>query len=313
MELLANSSKYTIAKGFINGRDSNARTVFGLFLAATSGEGIAYLREIFSYEPIDTAASWETLLALLEDPRVPDRDAELIRYEHELHEFIDINRLFYSTKGHLDAKQIERKISYFCSDILNISAITFLELSEVGPGDLYALFPSLKESTDTPATDDNEERADDRDTEKLTSDDMAGGEPSDDDEEGEIFVACEPVLDPVTGVALNDLQVGDVVACHLPETSTFYKFFMRGYPRFDGTLNGIITGIQLDEYGTATVALKLADGVSGALRLSGKVRIKMLAKGADVKKSTLSMEVVLAFSSVVVFLGIMGVLLYKLS
>lgn len=313
MELLSASSKYTIAKGFINGRDGSSRSVFALFVAAVSASGTAYLKELFTYETIDTEAPWETLLAMLEAPKPQDRDADLARYEHEFHEFIDINRPFYSTKGHLDAKQIERKISYFCSDILDISAITFLDLSEVGAADLYALFPSLMESANAPAKTGAEAAADDRDEEKLTSSDVVSSEPLSDEEKGEIFAACEPVLDPVSGVALSDLQIGDVVACRLPETSTFYKFCMRGYPKFDGTLSGVITGIHLDEYGTATVALKLADGVSGALRLSGKVRIKILAKGADVKRTTLSIEVVLAFSSVIVFLGIMGVLLYKLS
>lgn len=312
MEFHIGSTQVTIAKGFINGRDRSGRSVYGLFIAAVSSEKLEYLKELFSYEQIDTAAAWETLVALLETPSSPNADADLVRYGRELHEYIDIHRLFQTTKGQLDAKQIERKISYFCSDILDVSAITFLELSEVSPGELHGLFPSLK---DPPEPEQHGETAADAPDFGEPDAEAKDGESGEDERENEIFVACEPVLDPVSGVALSELVVGDIVACRLPETSAFYKFFTSGHPKFDGRLNGTITGIQLNEYGTATVALKLADGISGALRLSGTVRIKLLAKGVDRVDTTPQspLEIVLALSSVVVFLGIMAVLLYKLS
>ena len=307
MDSFAGSGKCTIAKGFINGRDPSGTPVYGLFIAAASREKLEYLDQLFSYEQMDTNAPWEELIGLLGRPRMHEADSPLARYEKGLHDFIDIHRLFQSTKGHLDPKQIERKISYFCADMLDVNAITFLELSEVEPENLKALFPSLRETEEQPDVPEPEAKGGEADEES--------GESAVDAADGEIFVACEPILDPVSGVALNDLQIGDVVACRLPEDSSFYKFFANGFPNFDGNLRGIITGIQLNEHGIATVALKLADGVSGALRLSGKVRIKLLAKGEEARRAGAqpSLEVILAFSSIVVFLGIMGVLLYKLS
>lgn len=309
MDFNVDSSKYTIAKGFINGRDPSGRSVYGLFIVAASSKKLVYSKELFAYEPIDADASWEILIALLERPKLLEKDPQLALYEKELHEFIDIRRLFQDAKSRLDPKGIERNISYFCSDTIDLSAITFLEILDIGENDLYALIPSIaaqeKDNQDTPEEDSEEGNSNaEEDTEQQA-----------DEDENEIFISCEPVLDPVSGVALSDLMIDDIVACRLPEESSFYKFFANNYPEFDGILNGVITGIRMNEHGTATVALKLAEGISGALRLSGKVRIMLIAKGEDRNKDSQQsyVEVFLALASVVVFLSIMGVLLYKLS
>lgn len=299
------NERHTLAKGFINGRDQSGRPVYGLFVAAASPTDLIYASEMFSYDQVDADASVEIIQSLLETSKTSEKTPQIVHYEKEFHQFMEISRLFQNTKGYLDAKDIERKISYFCSDTLGFSAITFLEMNEVASGELLAIFPFLlredekkKEVESGPSEGEDENGA------------KSGGA-----KDGVVFVACEPVLDPVSGIALNDLMIGDVIVCRLPEDSSFYKFFSGSRPEFDGILRGVITGIQLGEYGIATVAIELSEGISGALRISGKVRIKRLAtvsNSSDDSKNA-SIEMLLAISSVVVFLSVMGVLLYKLS
>lgn len=294
--------KYTMAKGFINGRDSVGCSIYGAFLGVSTADRLLYLGEIFSYAPIENDASWADLLVLIEGTDREAADDALAHYANELHEFIDIHGLLERGKRVLDTKETERKISYFFSDILNVNAVTFLELTTVEEGELYTLMPSLRASG-APG-----ETAEESEPEEARALEQAAGS-------DEIFIRCEPVLDPVAGIAVNDLKIGNVVACKIPEDSSFYKFLKNSHPGFDGVIAGEITGVQLNEYGTAVVALHLSDGVAGALKLSGKVRVKMIGETAASPDAAgrFSAEIVAACVAVALFLVIMGVLLYLLT
>ncbi|MDL2263529.1 hypothetical protein LJC31_02645 [Synergistaceae bacterium OttesenSCG-928-I11] len=312
MQWTAETNKFVIAKGFVDARDAGSRSVYGAFVSASGYQKTLYFKEIFSNDPIDRALSWPELLATLNDESVqPPANSVLAHYRKEFHEFIDIQRLLEYGRGRMDAKEIERKISYFCSDALDLSAIIFLELTTVSEGDLRSLMPFLPEKFG--GTEKKTEKKQDESDDSDDDDSQDTEEGEDEKEQSEIFLSCEPVLDPVSGVAISDLSVGDLIEAKLPETSSYYQFFTNKYPAFNGMIEGEITGIKVNEYDVAVVALKLADGISGALKLSEKVRIKRLAtkEPFDPSESTrISVEIVFAILSVAVFLVVMGVLLY---
>jgi hypothetical protein len=313
MDLIADTNKFVIAKGFIDGKDASGRPVHGLFISASACQKILYFKEIFTNEPIDRTLPWPALLAMLNDENADmQTNHALARRGKEFHEFVVTNRLLEYGRGHMDAKDIERRISYFCSNSLDLSAVTFLDLTTVEEDDLYALMPFISEQSGAP---DEEEH---------------GGEPGADigedrgvfgDEEetpGEVFIACEPVLDPVSGVAISGLSVGDTIVTRLPETSSFYQFLVNKNPAFDGNIEGDITGVRMNEYDMAVVAVKLADGISGTMKLSESVRVKRVERLTDgaalpPEKARISTEVIFAALSVAIFLMIMGFLMYKIN
>ncbi len=311
MEWTTETDKFAVVRGFIDARDPNSRLVYGAFALVSGYQKTLYFKEIFTNDPIDRTLSWPELLAILNDEnREPVENSILAHYKKEFHDFIDLQRLLEYGRNRLDAKEIERKITYFCSDALGLSAITFLDLTMVGEKEMLALLPFLSE---------NFEPTEDNDTETPGDDDDPNGdeiENTDEDEgekeKNEIFLACEPVLDPISGVAMNNLSLGDRIAARLPETSSIYQFFINQYPAFDGIIEGEIKDLRINEYDTAIVALKLADGISGTLKLSGKVRIKRLTAGKSASSGNahFSMEIIFAALGMVIFLAAMGVLLY---
>ncbi len=314
MEWTTETDKFVVAKGFIDARDPNARMVYGAFVTVSGYQKPLYFREIFTNDPIDRTLSWPELLAILNDEKKePPENSILAHYKKEFHDFIDLQRLLEYGRGRLDVKEIERRITYFCSDALDLSAITFLDLTTVGEKELLTLMPFLSEKLDP--TEGNDEKDPD-DDDASSSDDSTDTEKGDEEQEqNEIFLSCEPVLDPISGVAVNDLSIGDLIAAKLPETSTFYRFFTNQYPAFDGVIEGRITGIKTNEYNTAVVALKLADDISGTLKLSGKIRIKRLAAGESVVPpgaAHFPAEIVFAALGVAVLLIVMGILLYAI-
>lgn len=304
--------KYMIVKGFVNGRDANARSVYGVFVSASAPRNLLYLKEYFTYDPMDTDLPWSALFPMLDNPSgIRDPDSALAKYEKQFHSFADIQRIFESGRGRVDSKDLERKITYFCSDVLGLSVITFVEMTNVSKEDLLSLMPFLEEKLEKEnaeaAPGEEPEDDNDLDTESLLEKLQEGDE--------EIFISCEAVLDPISGVAINDLTIGDIVACKLPTTSSLYAMFSNQHPEFDGVIEGEITGMKLNEYGTAVVALKLANGVSGAIKLSGKVRIKRFAHSDAIRKrefSNVSLEMIFAAAGVIVFLIMMAVLLYSI-
>jgi hypothetical protein len=272
MDLTTETNKFVIAKGFIEGRDAAGRSVYGLFISASGYQKTLYFREIFTNDPIDRAQPWPALLALLNDESAQQPTSpSLSKYKGEFHNFAAANRLFEHGRGHMDPREIEHKISYFCSHVLNLSAVTFLELTTVMEDDLSALIPFISEQSD-----DAERREKETDVNAEEDDDESQDLEKNDEQEtrSEIFIACEPVLDPVSGIATGKLSVGDAIMTRLPETSSFYQFLTSENPSFDGIIEGNVTGIRINEYDVATVAVKLADGISGALKLSGSVRVK---------------------------------------
>jgi translation initiation factor IF-1 len=102
----------------------------------------------------------------------------------------------------------------------------------------------------------------------------------------DLVIRCEPVLDPVNGIAANELGIGESVLAKLPQDSVFFKLLSRNVPDFNGIITATVTGILMNELGTSNISLSLSDGVTGLMKMSGKVRIKVAPKQGDAKKNT---------------------------
>jgi hypothetical protein len=287
-----------VAKCRIDAKDASGSEVRGFYMCVANAREVEYDGALFSRDAIDSEAPLSELLSALEAPRSPERPKELERYENALKDYINTSRLFQNEKNLNDPKTLERKITYFCTSALSLSAISFLEITSMSRNELYLSMPSLKRE-DEPEK--NEERNE--------TEGQADKDASDDSAPRDVAVACDPVLDPVAGVAAGDLSVGDAICCKLREESVFYSLMARASPGFKGVVSGDITAIRVNETGSATLALKLSDGVIGALKLNGSVRIKVLSRkeqdGTSPGKSPFRLDVLLAVSGIALFLLVM--------
>ncbi|MDR1884971.1 MAG: hypothetical protein LBQ56_01760 [Synergistaceae bacterium] len=290
--------KYTLAKGFIHGRDASFSPVYGAFICLSAAERTNYVSAIFVTELIDPETSLADLMARLGGPRPDDED--LARYETELCEYINISRIFQGEYNALDGKVIERKISYFCTDSLQLSAITFVDLMSVGEDDLDSLAPSLSAYLEVK----HEKESDSEDEDDFEGRHEGGAE--------SVYIACEPVLDPVQGVAVSELAPGDVVFCRIPNESSFYLLLKNNSPNFDGTVTGDVTGVKINEFGSSVVSLTMADGVYAAMKMAGTVRIKLKSKGAQAAVPGGVPDVLIAVGGIALFLCILGAVIYIL-
>ncbi len=311
MELTAETDKYVVIKGFIDAREHNSNQVYGAFVSASGYQNTLYLRETFTNDPIDRTLSWPDLLEMLSDKNAePPVESTLAFYKEKFHNFANIQHLLEYGRGRMAPKDLERKVSYFCSTI-GLSALTFLEMTTMSKEDLFILMPCLSEEQGQTEKK-NEKNQEDNDS--ASEDDFTSAEEDDEGkEQDDIFLACEPVLDPISGTAISSLTVGDMIAVKLPEASSYYQFFTNKYPEFDGIIDGKVTGVKVNEYGAAVVALKLADGISGTLKLSEKVRIKRLLTGVPLHSSgsaDFPAEIIFAGLGVAAFLIALAVLLH---
>jgi hypothetical protein len=296
--------KCVIIKCTINGKDASGGPVYGLFMCVVDSEELLYEGEIFSSSPLDAEASLSEIYALLISPRPDIRVESLSKYEEELGRFIRTSRMFQNEKNLNDPKALEHKITYFCTSTLSLNSISFLEINEMTRGEIYLIIPSLKKNDESDGDDAPEEIS-------LIVEDGKSGEGGLPD----VVVACDPILDPVLGVAVGDLALGTIIRCKLREGSIFYSLMENASPDFDGTVTGDVTAVSVSELGSAVVALKLSEGVTGAMKLAGSVRVKIVSKPAPAvaPHKRPSVEIVLATAGVIVFLCILAALMRFLS
>jgi len=288
----------------INGKDASGAPLYGFFMCVVDSGDLVYDGELFAREPIDTEASLSEILAMMNSPRPEARSEDLAKYESELAALIKTSRMFQSEKSLSDQKALEHKITYFCTSVLSLNAISFLEIDEMSRKDLYLIMPSLNKKEGRENDGDEDEKA-----VAATKDESRDGELPD------VVVACDPILDPVAGVAVGDIAVGTVVRCKLKEGSVFYNLMANASSGFDGKVTGDVTGVSVSDLGLATVAMKLSEGVTGAMKLAGTVKIKVVSKPEreEAPKKRPGMEIVLAIGGVIVFLCLMALLLHFLT
>lgn len=301
---------YVIVKGFIDARDAQSRSVYGAFVSASSHQKTEYLRLLFTLAPIDKEMPWSRLIEFLSSDAASPSDPELAQYTDSLSAHFRIHRILEKGRAHLDAKDLERKISAYCSQSLGLSAVAFVDVSEVDERELLELIPDVFAPAEEP------------EVEWGTSDKTGGepeGEPSGESAGGsskepeEIYLACDPVLDAMNGAAASSLVLGDAIDVKLPPDSMYFAFMKQNDPGFRGIASAEVMGVKLDEYGAAVVALRIAEGVSGALRISESVKLKRSERRSDFVTfgaRTTSPELILAAFGIAVFLVLIAVFLY---
>jgi hypothetical protein len=294
-----------IAKCSINGKDAGGAQIYGLILAAADARDLLYTGALFSRDAIDGEAPLSEIYALVNAARPEVRSEELGKYESQVCDYIATSRIFQNEKNFNDIKSLEHKITYFCLTALSLNAITFLDLTRMNRTDLELTLPALKRAA---------ERAEAESEERAEDEAKAAAEK---DGDLDVVVACEPVLDPVAGVAIGDLVIGDTICCRLKADSVYYTLMKKASPDFDGVVTGEISGIQTSATGAATVALKLSDEITGALKLAGTVRVKTVRRAVSLTpegtKLPRPVQAALAVGGLIVFLCLMALLLHFFS
>lgn len=196
-------------------------------------------------------------------------DAALLHFAARLESFLTENKLLQSSAKSMNNKPIEQQVNHFCAEELHLRSVSFVDIAVASDADLPPFSTPQNNEEKASEKPENEENIPDSDNEETTDTDAT---------DRELFVACESILDPVSGVAIGDLAAGDSIACRLPLDSIYFKLFVSRFPDFDGSVAGEVTGIRINELGTAIVGIDLAEGISGVLKLSGSVRVRLADK-----------------------------------
>lgn len=266
MDLAAHA--YVIVKGYIDAKDDRGRTMYGTLLGVVSRRDIKHLSVMFTREEISKSTDWSELLFMHEERnKTTDRDPLLVHHEEELHKFLSSSTILNGIAKNHNTKQAEQAISRYCTEQLQLKAVSFVEFMDASDNDIRLFDKSEEEKPEEAPADASPE---------VTREEVMESAPGQKNE-NELFIRCDPILDPVNGIAMNDLKLGDYVFGKLAEDSVFYKMLQKNLATFDGIVSAQVTGILVNELGTATVSLALSEGVTGIMKLSGKVRIRVAA------------------------------------
>ena len=210
-----------------------------------------------------------------------------------------------------NAKQAEQSISRYCLESLQFKAVCFIEFYDANESDLKAFKKDAEKKKPPAKTGQAFSKAA---AEEKTSEEPKPA-PSKENAASDVFVRCDPVLDPVNGVAVSDLKPGDLIMGRLPVYSVFYKLIERNSQSFDGAVIAKISGVLGNDLGTSTISLELSDGVSGAMKLSSKVKVKL----AEIKKpdetygsKSIPAAIIFAGAGILLFIAVMLLLNYVL-
>ena len=269
-------SRYALITGFIDAKDEKQSSVYGIFLGLASPRDLKYFNTRFSHKQPGKDMPWFDLLSSLNAQRTDEPAEALLSMETRLGEYIDMSRLIQGVAKNRNLKPAEQSISRFCAEQLHLKAVTFAKFEAVGPAEVSRFLDEI-------AKDQEKKDGQPEETAPAPGDQNSETEDGGGEEAKDLFIKCEPILDPVKGVPISELSVGDLVYGKLPDDSVFLKLFIKRFPNFDGIMTGEVTGIFINELGTATVSLNMSDGISGLMKLSGKVRIKKAEKPQDEK------------------------------
>ncbi|MDR3164588.1 MAG: hypothetical protein LBU13_03335 [Synergistaceae bacterium] len=300
MEYDDKSTNCVVVTCRVEAKEALGGVMHGFYMCAMDSWDIKYDGALFSRDPIDTEAPFASLYAMLEAPRAEGRE-EMERYENGLKDYVRTSRLLQGWKNLSDPKGLEHKVTYFCTSVMSLNVISFLEVTEMSQDEFYLVIPSL------------EYKNKQENSEKPAEEGETSADESQDAVVPDVVISCDPVLDPVLGVAVGELSVGDIICCKLREDSVFFDLMVNALPNFNGVISGDIIAIQASEMGSIVISLKLSDGVVGAIKLAESVRLKVLSRKAlsetNVRKSLLRFDALLAIAGIVVFLFMMWLLL----
>lgn len=298
---------FIVVKGYIDAKDDQQRAVYGYFMGIASRRDMRYLRVAFGTDEVSKDTGYDELRTLLENHEKSEQTPVLERYEAELYKFFEVSRTLQGIVKNLNVKHAEQTISRFCTDDLQLKAVTFVDFVEATETYFSHFLPPEENAA--------AESAPPKEDEEPAKPGDAGGEER--KEPRDFVVRCEPVLDPVRGGAMAELAVGSYVCARLPEDSVFFKLFAKNFQGFDGIINAQVSGVLVNELGTATVSLQLADGVAGVMRMAGSVKVKLAADptaGSGRKRffnpQALPVEFVFGLAGIVILISVIWLIIY---
>ncbi|MDR0648997.1 MAG: hypothetical protein LBF92_06650 [Synergistaceae bacterium] len=257
---------YYVVQGYVDAKDDRGGNINGTFVSLVTRRDVMFTSVHFEHVEMEKATPWRDLLSVHEEARKnKGRDPLLSHQEEELRKFLESSLILANVAKNLNPKPAEQAVSRFCLDDLKLKAVCFVRFARAGDDDI-AFFQEEEPANDQAQQDaapPTETPAQERRT--LPQ-----------DERKDLLVRCEPILDPIAGVAMNELRDGDNLYCKLLVDSVIYKLLAKNNPRFDGVITATVTGIFTNELGTSTVSLSLSDGIAGFMKLSGKVRVMMV-------------------------------------
>jgi hypothetical protein len=309
---------YSIVKGYIDAKDDKGNTLCGTILSVVSRRDINYLSVMFSRDEVSKSMEWGELFSLhVNREKERGRDPVIIHHEEELFKYLSRGTVLNTVVKNRNTKQAEQAISRYCLEELHLKSVSFIEYFDASESDI-TLFAKEGGPASGVSTGGRDFVSPEKPKEAVAVVESVPDSVEEPKAKDEIIVRCEPVLDPVNGVAMNELSVGERVHVKLPENSVFFKLLSKNIPTFDGVINGAITGVLQNELGTATISLNLSDGISGVMKLSGKVRIKVAQntdnEGASRNKARdLSSALVFGAAGIIIVFSAIALLYYILN
>lgn len=305
---------YIIVKGYIDAKDERGSSIFGTILAVVSRRELKHVSVMFTHDESSKSLEWRDILSLHRNKvNERNRDALVVRNEDELFKYLSHGSILNNIAKNYNAKQSEQAISRYCLDKLQLKAVSLIEFFDASDQDIV-----LFERGNAPAAT-GESPAPGEKSQESPAEDSQGSPPEDPSEpkhKDELIIRCDPILDPVAGVAMNEINIGEIVMTRLPSDSVFFKLLSRNIPGFDGVVSASVTGVLMNELGTSTISLSLSDGITGVMKLSGKVKIKTAAKEPESvnrnDRTEIPAELIFVFAGIVLLFCGIAVLYYIL-
>ncbi|MGI6251823.1 MAG: hypothetical protein ACOYJV_00080 [Aminivibrio sp.] len=124
---------------------------------------------------------------------------------------------------------------------------------------------------------------------------------------GTVQVVCRPVLDPVKGKAVSDLQKGDYLVVELEKTGGLATIINKIVERAGENTVFPVMSVERLQSGQALVKLHISNGIEGILRVSADLKLKTgygWSRAADGKSSPFPTGKVLAGAMAFLLLAI---------
>lgn len=300
---------FIATRGFIDARNDKGVPIYAAFLSVSGFQRTLFIKVFFSNDPISKDLTYSGI-ASLGDPGMD----ELEHFINELTIHIRSSRILEFGRGVAETKENERKISHFCTESLGISALVFMDERRFENEDaLLAEMPFLAHGEEEKEDrTDAQDAEDTEDNEHQETADEGEGESGSKDREGtgDIFLACKPILDVINGSSIRDLREGDGVTVELSKASAYYEFLSAKLPNFDGSMNGTIRKIDISGSG-AVVAVDLAEGVIGAMRISENVKLKRPTSSSSTVSPAggIAPEAIFIIVSVIACIAVLAIIL----
>lgn len=248
---------FAVISGLVDGKNDRGQRFQFPFCAIGDSKKLVWVKSAGTAGEVELPDAWRARAQLIDS--MASGDQTFASYGAiQIRMFIQDGQVFQRSVLQGNVKAFEHELARFVSDRLGLKSVVVARMDEL----------SREEVED-------EEAAMER---REASKESPSPEDADRQYRPEVphlvVLTCQPVLDPVGGIALHDIKEGDEILAALPEDSFFYDLFKSKLPDFDGVVSARVISAKKTDTGSTQVDLFLSEGLVGVLRLSGNVRIK---------------------------------------